>query len=57
MPAFAELQREFRAALGRPARSPADVTAADPGEAARRFAVYRNNVAWRSSRRCGGAFR
>ena len=44
MPSFPELQRDFRAALGTGA-PPAGVTAVAPEETARRFAVYRNNVA------------
>ncbi len=44
MPAHAELIADFRAAL--PAGGlPPGVTARDPAEAVRRFAVYRNNVA------------
>lgn len=44
MPTHAELIAEFRAGLASGVLPPG-VTARDPAEAARRFAVYRNNVA------------
>lgn len=40
----ADIQSAFRAALSG-GDLPAGVTATDPDEAARRYAVYRNNVA------------
>mgnify|MGYP000267026151 CR=1 FL=1 len=49
MPTHAELIAEFRAGLASGVLPPG-VTARDPAEAARRFAVYRNNVAHSLSR-------
>jgi hypothetical protein len=44
MPSFPELQSALRAGLAT-GQTPAGLTAASPGEVARRFAVYQNNVA------------
>lgn len=55
MPAHAELIAEFRAGLASGAL-PQGVTARDPAETARRFAVYRNNVAYSLGRALAARF-